>query len=165
MVVCVLLSLVAVRRLMTDSRAAGESRVADETQVADEQTTTTRHTPPAEPTPNEVGDQVDVQEVLQSVVGPLESSGNLSGLLDALETGADVNRTVMISVVDVKYTDFALNFYSTATRLGLPSVLVCVDEDATRYLAAKRVPCVPFYVKHAIGGGGMYNTVHYCFSR
>ena len=125
---------------------------------------TTRHTSPVQTTLRDVSNHLtvmDAHDVLQSVVGPLESNGTLSPLFNALETSADANRTVMISIVDGKMADFALNFHQTATRLGLRSVLVCLDDDSRRYLAMQRVPCVPFHVEHAAGGEGDFGSLRY----
>ena len=160
-VVClVLLAIAAVRRLTKDGPSA------------DGHATTTHVTPPADTTPRDMvmtssrdaGDdvtEVDVQEVVRSAVGLVEQSGAMSALVDGLRAGADVNGTVMISVVDGKFADFAFNFYTTATRLNLSSVLLCVDRDATVYLRSRQVPCVPFYVRHAVDGAGDFGTLRY----
>ena len=135
-----------------------------QSQVTEGKTATTRHTSLVETTLRGVGDQVtplDATEVLRSVVGPLESNGTLSPLFDALEINADANRTVMLSIVDGKMADFALNFHQTATLLGLRGVLVCLDDDSRRYLATQRVHCVPFHVEHAAGGEGDFGSRRY----
>ena len=147
-----LLYVIAVRRFMKQSQV---------TQMA---TATSRHTSLVETTLRGAGDQVtplDANEVLQSVVGPLESNGTLSPLFEALEVAAVANRTVMISIVDGKMADFALNLHQTTTLLGLRSVLVCLDDDSRRYLATHQVHCVPFHVEHDAGGEGDFGSRRY----